>query len=58
MKVIKILIVSHEQAMKIGEVLGEAEDNGELDFGFTMRISEDMTLEQARDNLYNDKPPE
>jgi len=54
MRMIKIVVTDNDQAMKIGAVLGEAEENGELDFGFTMRITEEMKPEDVKENLYRE----
>ena len=48
MKVIKILVDSHEDAMEVQRVLERAEETGRLDFSFGVKISIDLTTSTAQ----------
>ena len=54
MKLIKILVSEQHEADKITKVLTNAEEWGEIDFPFTLRISEDLNDKVAVDNLYRE----
>lgn len=51
MRLVKILIETEEQGMIINNLLADAEDNGDIDFGFSLRITE--PLETTHD-FYNE----
>ena len=48
MKVIKILVESREEAQAIINVLESGEQNGEIDFAFGLKVSDDLTLSVAQ----------
>ena len=55
MRLIKILVEDNDRAMQIGAVLGEAEEDGKLDFPFTMRITDDLSAAKASYNLFHEE---
>jgi hypothetical protein len=52
MRLIKILIETEEQGMIINNLLADAEDNGDIDFGFSLRITEPL---ETTDDFYNER---
>jgi hypothetical protein len=53
---VKILVDNYEHAEVINESLCEAEEQGELDFPFTVRFTEAMTNAHAERELMNEAP--
>lgn len=54
MRLVKILITTEEQGDIINNVLVEAEENGEIDFGFSVRVTEPMDDDVVKNNFYNE----
>lgn len=51
---IKILVENEDQLDQLIEVLEEAEENGELDFGFAVRSCSPMKDQLARENFFKE----
>ena len=55
MRLIKILVETEDQAKQICEGVEELELNGDIDFGYSARITEYLTEEQASYNLMQEE---
>lgn len=55
MRIIKILVETEEQAQQFNAVIEEAECELQLDFPFTVRITDEMSEDNAKYNLYHDE---
>lgn len=51
MHLVKILVEDYGQAEEVCELIADAEELGELDFPFAVRITESMSQSAAKDEL-------
>ena len=51
MRVIKIIVERQDQAQEIVNYLVDGEENGIIEFGYTCKVSDEMTRVEARAEL-------
>ena len=52
MKIVKVLVADADEAQEIIDCLQDYEANGELDFPFGVRITEELNPSDAKHNFY------
>ena len=55
MRLIKILVGDEDQAKQLNEVIEEAECNLDIDFPFTVRVTDELSHATALHNLYHEE---
>ena len=54
MKLIKILVDNHEHAVDVQRLLSDGEQEGDLNFSFGLKISEDLSTREAHDEFHRE----
>ena len=54
MKRIQILVDNHEHAVDVQRLLQDGEQEGDLNFSFGLKISEDLSTREAHDEFHRE----